>query len=70
MIEMSVARRLWSTQRGRVGEITGQEALMPVQKQWVFDPDSGGVKIRGVPTGGFFGTPEDAFEVSAGMYLA
>jgi len=53
-----------------VGEITGQEALMPVQKQWVFDPDSGGVKIRGVPTGGFFGTPEDAFEVSAGMYLA
>jgi len=71
-IEMPATRRLWSTPRGRVGEITGQEALMPVQKQWVFDPDSGGVKITDAvfPSGGFFGTPEDAFEVSAGRYLA
>ncbi len=45
---------------------------MPVQKQCVFNPDSGGVKITDAmfPSGGFFGTPEDAFEVSAGMYLA
>lgn len=44
---------------------------MPVQKQWVFDPDSGGVKITDAvfPSGDFLGTPEDAFEVSAGMYL-
>ena len=43
---------------------------MPVQNQWVFNPDSGGVKIREAPSGDFLGTPEEAFEVSAGMYLA
>ena len=51
------------------------------QKRWGFDPESGGVNIYFTysnekyelsvfPSGEFFGTPEEAFDTAARVYLS